>query len=366
MGVAPDAARLDAAAIRCVAIFRALQLGDLLCAAPALRALRLALPQARITLIGLPWAQEFAQRFSHLLDGFIAFPGHPGLPEQTPRLEAFPEFLKQVQTDQLDLVIQMHGNGVLTNPLVSLLGARRQAGYHVPGQYCPEPGLFLPYPEGEPEVWRHLRLMEYLGFPPCGEELEFPITPADHEALGGIPAARSLRAGRYICLHPGARSATRRWPLENFARVARELARDGYPLVITGSSAERELGQRLTSWLPLAIVDLTGQTSLGALAVLLQGARLLICNDTGVSHLAAALRVPSVVVFHQLSERQGWPPLDRLRHRVVCRFDGVTPAAVVNQARDLLRQPLGADRDLISVPQGSMQEEMLSCVACGS
>src|SRR5438132_3153961 len=84
-------------------------------------------------------------------------------------------------------------------------------------------------------------------------------------------------------------------------------------------------------------LDLVGRTNLGVLAALLDGARLLVCNDTGVSHLAAALRVPSVVVFHGLSELQGWPPLDRQRHRVVCRLAGVTPADVLAQAEDLLR-----------------------------
>ncbi|MGZ3469601.1 MAG: glycosyltransferase family 9 protein, partial [Isosphaeraceae bacterium] len=137
---------------RRVGILRALQLGDLLCAVPALRALRAALPDAEMVLIGLPWARSFVQRFDMYLDGFREFPGYPGLPEQAPRLERIGAFLDEIQAEEFDLVLQMQGSGRITNPLAALLGARITAGFLEPGGYCPDPERFLLYPDHGLEI----------------------------------------------------------------------------------------------------------------------------------------------------------------------------------------------------------------------
>src|SRR5437763_11121838 len=97
--------------LRRIAVLRALQLGDMLCAVPALRALRAAWPMAEIVLIGLPWARGFAWRFRPLVNAFHAFPGYPGLPEQPSRLGELPGFLGSMQRANFDLALQLHGSG---------------------------------------------------------------------------------------------------------------------------------------------------------------------------------------------------------------------------------------------------------------
>jgi len=323
---------------RRVVVLRALQLGDLLCAVPAFRALRAALPGAEIVLAGLPWARSFAERYAGYLDGFREFPGSPGLPERAPDLPAVPPFLAAVQAERFDLALQMHGSGVVTNPLTVLFGARQSAGFFVPGQFCPDPERLLPYPDDLPEVRRCLCLTEFLGVPPRGEDLEFPLTEEDRRAFDAIAAAEGLHAGAYVCVHPGARAVVRRWPPGHFAAVADALAASGLRVVLTGSREEAELTRAVGAAMGAPALDLAGRTGLGPLAALLRSARLLVCNNTGVAHLAAALRVPSVVYFHEQAEVDRWGPLDRQRHRVVCGA-AVAPGQVLEQARELLRGP---------------------------
>lgn len=341
-------------------------LGDLLCLIPAMRALRLAFPDAQITLIGLPWATSFVQRFSHYFDHFLEFPGCPGISEVPLMPQQIVAFLTQVQQCDFDLVLQLHGSGTYMNTFALLLGAKQTAGFFPTGQYCPDVTSFLPYPDHEPEIWRHLRLLEFLGMPLQGDELEFPVTETDWQTWRAIAIEYGLNPGHYVCIHPGASVHSRRWAPEQFAVVADALAAQGLQVVLTGTAAEMELTRRVQQAMQFPSIDLAGKTQLGAIAALLTHAQLLVCNDTGVSHLAAALRVNSVVIFSN-SDPHRWAPLDRQRHRVVVdttllqseiysetlsgetpRWSGVssttefafpaTPAVVLAQAMELLYQ----------------------------
>lgn len=150
--------------IRKLAVFRALQVGDMLCAVPALRALRAALPETRITLVGLPWAEQFARRFHKYIDDFIAFPGHAAFPEQAVNEALLPAFYEEMQKRRYDLALQMHGSGQISNQIVGAFGAKEIAGC-VAGA-TPESRFdgqaFLRYPERGSEPERLLQLIEFL------------------------------------------------------------------------------------------------------------------------------------------------------------------------------------------------------------
>ncbi len=330
-----------------IAVFRALMLGDLLCAVPALRALRHGFPHAHITLIGLPWAGSLVQRLE-CVDDFIAFPGYPGLPEVACDVRALPDFLAQVQARRFDLALQLHGSGIVANPLVAMFGARQSAGFFGEHAWRPanDAALYAPWPERGHEIHRLLGLTDHLGLPRRGTQLEFAVLPEDREALAGVwPGAMEGR--RYVCVHAGAQLPSRRWPLERFAEVADRLAGEGATVVLTGGAPEAELAHALALRMRHEPVDLVGRTTLWTLGALIEGAERVVCNDTGVSHIAAALRRPSVVISCGADVAR-WAPLDRQRHPVVwqpmacrpcshavCPFDHGCATAV--EAADVVR-----------------------------
>jgi ADP-heptose:LPS heptosyltransferase len=326
---------------RSVAVFRALQLGDMLCAVPALRALRAGWPRARITLVGLPWAASFARRFAAYVDDFVSFPGTSELPEQVPDVARLPAFFTEMRARRFDFAVQMHGNGVSTNAIVARFGARRFAGFCVPATARPCAGRYLPYPEHLHEIRRNLALAGLLGVPTPSEALEFPLLPADFDALASLPQVARLRPREYVCLHPGARDPAKRWPAERFARVGDTLQARGYEVVLTGTAAEHELAETVARHMRAPSVNCAANVPIGALAALLSRARLLVTNDTGVSHVAAGLRLPSVVMFFATDPTR-WAPLDRRRHRVVHDPAGIDASSVLRVALQLLDDTAGA------------------------
>ena len=299
--------------IKKIAVFRALQLGDMLCAIPAIKALRHAYPSATITLLGLPWAKSLVERFHDYFNKFIHFPGYPGLPEQSFDEEKLEVFLKQVRREKFDLLLQMQGNGSIVNSLVFQMGAQHVAGFYNEESHVNSP-LFMEYPSDVPEVKRHLLLMKHLGIPSQGEHLEFPLTKQDQKDFDSL--LLPVYPKNYICFHPGSRGIWRQWPPKYFAQIADYCIEKGFTAVITGTKEETEITSEVIKCMHHNAIDLTGKTSLGAIAILIKNSFALVSNCTGVSHIADAFDTPSVVISLD-GEPLRWAPLNRKLHRVI-------------------------------------------------
>jgi ADP-heptose:LPS heptosyltransferase len=349
-----------------IAILRALNLGDLLVAVPALRAMRQQFPHAEITLIGLPWAAAFVERYRSFLDRFVAFPGYPGLPEGEGNPMHVAQFLCEQRDYHYDLVVQMHGSGTISNMVAQALGGRISAGYHT-GVHPVGLNIAALYPDQQHEIVRNLGLAVLLGCTDLRTQLEFPLCAADdseaNALLSELPDWHNHQQQRVrdrsrllVGIHPGARSPARRWPAAYFAALADELAsRFAAHVVVTGSAGEQASVQSVVAAMKMPALDLAGRTSLGGLAGLLSKLDLFISNDTGPVHLACALHCPSVTIFGP-AEYERWAPLDHglhptVRHAVKCSPCGywecpidhrclhrLTPAMVLRVAERVIHE----------------------------
>ena len=343
--------------LRKIAVLRALQLGDLLLAVPAFRALRAEFPYAEITLIGLPWAAAFVQRFAHYVDRFVEFAGYPGIEEVPVQKERTAQFLAEQQAYGYDLVIQMHGSGRVSDQLAVALGGQTTAGYY---EQTPPAGLSLgrPYPNDWPEVLRNLGLAQLLGCRHLDPTLEFPLLEEDRaEVARLLPRCRADPGGRpgevgggwspvvtpgrppgsalhlergyrpWIGIHAGSRSPARRWPPEYFARLADMCAQYfNAQIVLTGATDESSTVQAVAQRMSREPLIVAGKTSLGGLAALISELDLFISNDTGPAHIADAVQTPSVTIFGPVDPRR-WAALDQMRHPVVRRPVACSPCS---------------------------------------
>jgi heptosyltransferase-1 len=123
------------------------------------------------------------------------------------------------------------------------------------------------------------------------------------------------RSNRWIILQPGARWLNKRWPADNFILLAQKLiaAHSGHRLAILGGDADRDLGAAIAQTAPAHILNLTGKVSLPEMIEWVRLADLMISNDTGPMHAAAALDTPLIALFGPTEPRRTGP-YGRLDH----------------------------------------------------
>jgi lipopolysaccharide heptosyltransferase II len=172
------------------------------------------------------------------------------------------------------------------------------------------------------EVRRQLDLVAAVGCHTANERLSFQVPSASRGLVEKFGLKKPL-----VVVHPGASAASRRYPAESYAQALDML---GCEVVFTGDAAEVDLVESLRARLSVPSRSLAGRLSLGELGALIEAADLLICNNTGPAHIAAAVGTP-VVDLYALTNPQHtpWQVESRvLFHDVPCRncYKSVCPA----------------------------------------
>lgn len=255
---------------------RALKLGDLLVAVPALRAIRAHWPDRRFVL-ACPARLRPVVELAQCVDEVLPTPG----------LDA----PLSSRAHRPDVAVNLHGTGPRSTELLDALRPVRRIGHEGHGWQGPvwQDDLH------ERDRWCRLLLAHGIPADPANFRLDRPATGST------APGA--------VVIHPGAAYGSKRWPADRFARVATGFAAAGHRVLFTGSAAERPLActvARLSGMDGSAV--LAGATSLVEMSALVAGAALVISGDTGVAHLAYAFGIPSVTLFGPVPARHWGPP----------------------------------------------------------
>jgi ADP-heptose:LPS heptosyltransferase len=307
----PDSKK--AAEVQSILVFHQGALGDFIVALPALEALRKAFPHAKSVIMGYPRILELGHErfyadniFSVDQKGMASFFNRDGNLDYT-----LSEFFKT-----FDLIVVFGKNGEGT-----VIGNLKRVGQ---GQIF-SINSFPPWDEKVHIIDHLLKQFDQYGIPPSGPNPRLYLKKPDQEwgrnfweSRGGSPGERS----KAFILHPGSGSKKKAWPLDRFLTLSRTLQDRlrSKALIVLGPAEGPEIRKAFETTGPNAPVVAKGLTLL-QLASVMDGCSFFVGNDSGISHMAAALGIPTLAIFGP-TDQSVWSPRGEktvtVRRRIHC------------------------------------------------
>ena len=292
---------------RRILIIKPSSMGDVVHALPTLSALRKAFPSASITwLVKQQWA-GLLERAEELDRVWPVEPSLSGWLSQVPRLRAA----------NFDLVVDLQGL-FRSGAIAWLTGCPVRIGFANAREGSP---FFYTQKVSVPTedlhaVDRYLLVAAALVADVGTSRREgnhanfrLRVGPADREEVAGLLSRSGVRVSTpWIAMNVSARWPTKRWPPEFFAAAADRIQEEKLGIVVLiGGPDERAASQAVKGLMRTVPVDLTGETTPGLLPALLESASVLLTNDSGPLHVAAAVGTPVVALFGPTSPRRTGP-----------------------------------------------------------
>ncbi len=353
-------------------------MGDVLMTTPAIRALKESRPRRRITLLTSPAGAALSPMLPEVDDCWDYEP--PWMKATPPRPDSRADFemIRQLRSGRFDaaVIFTVFSQNPLPAALLCYmadiplrLAHCRENPHHLLTDWVrdPEVGSALRH-----EVRRQLDLVATVGARPSHERLSLRVPDSARRHVTELLYSLGIdQDANWVVVHPGASASSRRYAPEKFARAARKLVLESDCRVIfTGLASERALIESIRAQMTAPSHSLAGALSLAHLAALIEQAPLLIANNTGPVHLAAAVGTP-VVDLYALTNPQHTPwlvPNRILNHNVPCQpcyksvcpeghhhcLELVEPSQIIQAALELLERPESqkrSDRRLVPARQ---------------
>jgi lipopolysaccharide heptosyltransferase II len=337
-------------------------MGDVLMTTPAIRAIRRSLPDAHVALLTSPAGAEVAYRVPEIDEVIVHRAGWMKAAAEGGNAQDLPELADRLRGEAFDAAViftvfsQSPFPAAVACQLAGIplvLAHVRENPYALVSNWVRDREWPIPTRH---EVRRQLDLVAAVGFTTPDEHLSYRVNPdASRDVRSTLLGLGIGPRDPFVVLHPGATAASRRYRPEGFAEAAGRLAReDRWRVLVTGSADEAPLVEQVVHSVPGA-VGLAGAFDTDQLGALIAAAPLLITNNTGPAHLAAAVGTPVVVLYAQTNlQHTPWAVASRVLTRDVPCHDclrslcplghhaclaPVEPAEIVAAARELMLVP---------------------------
>ena len=297
-----------------ICVWRTGNIGDLVCALPALAAIKRTWPKAELTLLtspgkrGAPGAQELlsgAEWIDHL---WVYYRDELSLGT----------FARELRERDFNVVIRLPQN--MSTPWLELrqilflmlfVRVRHARNFAVGSLLWLGRGPARALSKSrdiEHEADRQLRLVSEYTVTAHAAEFPLPLSAELQAEAARVLEQHGISSEGLLCISPGAKRSTNRWPASRFGEVARRWIEDGGRVLVLGSESDHALGVEIREIAGPGTTNLCGQSPILLAAALIQRAQLLASNDTGAIHLAAAVQTPSVVPFSARDVPDRWFP----------------------------------------------------------
>jgi len=253
-------------------------LGDVIMAQPALRTITSQYPAAQVTVSGRAWLPDLLP-FLNLEHKNITFSAE--IPKKTDKLFIFPNSLRSAlqafaSRAKHRVGFRREGRGILlSHAFISRVDLIHQ---HHRGYY--------------------LDLLQQYGLETPFDAVELATPKNEQVAAHALLEQHGIRTDKFICVAPGAQfGGAKRYPAEPYAHVLAELSNRGWDIVVLGTDAEKEIADLCVSKVSGKFWNAAGETSLREALQLVSVCHLMLCNDSGLMHVAAGMDIPTVTMF---------------------------------------------------------------------
>jgi len=283
-----------------ILIIKPSSLGDVVLTLPALSALRRSFPDAKISWFIRPEFAPLLDNHPHL-DGIIHFDRkYLGKAWYNPRaFGALLSLICRLRRSKFDLVIDLQGL-FRTASLAWLSGCKKRFGMTTTREFA---HIFYTHKPTQDQSCIHLvdyylKIAQAAGASDLSVEFILGTDRADVDSVNRLLTEQQINPDNYAVFVPGSAHNDKCWPIERFAALADKISSQFHlSIIATGAASEKDTVERLRNLANVPIANFAGATSISELVALLKTARLVVSNDTGPGHIAAAEGTPLVLIF---------------------------------------------------------------------